>query len=124
MYPALDRCVMPALLRCPSRLCHSDGMGISTMNNSPSLSETYNGYNECTFGPQASKRFPLWSVHRPHEMSSPMSSSSSCPTEINAIDSSGYGTCRMLCSTNVEPARRLSSTVPITMMAQCCKFPT
>ena len=65
MYPALDRCVMPALLRCPSRPCHKDDTEISTKNKPPSLSVTYKGYNECTFGPLASRRFPLWSVHPP-----------------------------------------------------------
>ena len=59
MYPALDRGVMPTLLRCPGHLCHSDDTGISIRNKSPSLSVTYNEYKECTFGPQASKRFPL-----------------------------------------------------------------
>ena len=38
MYPALDRCVMQALLRCPSRPCHNDDKGISTKNKPPSLS--------------------------------------------------------------------------------------
>ena len=113
---------MAALLRCPSHPCHSDDMGILTRNKSPSMSVTYNGYNECTFGPRASRRFPLWSVHPPDENPIRMPSSSSCPTEINGLDSSG--TCRTLCSTSVEPPRRLSSTVPILIMVQCCEFLT
>ena len=122
MYLALDMCVMPTLLRCLSRPCHSDDTGISTMNKSPSLSVTYNGYNECTFGPRASRRFPLWSVHPPDEKLARMRSSSSCSTEINGLESSG--TCQTLCSTSVEPPGRLSSTVLIPMMTQCCEFPT
>ena len=102
---------MPALLRCPSRPCHNDDTGISTRNRSPSLSVTYKGYNECTFGPRASMRFPLWSVHPPDENPAWMLSSSSCPIEINGVESSGM--CQTLCSTIVEPPRRLSSTVPI-----------
>ena len=122
MYPALDKCVMPTLLRCPSGPCHSDDTGISTRNMSPSLSVTYNGYNECTFGPRASRRFPLWSVHPPDENPARMPSSSSCPTEINGLESTR--TCRTLCSTSVEPPGRFSSTVLIPMMAQCCEFLT
>ena len=41
---------MLALLRCVSRPCHKDDTGISTKNKSPSLSVTYKGYKECTFG--------------------------------------------------------------------------
>ena len=125
MYPALDRCVMPALRRCPSRPCHKDGMddtGISTKNKPPSLSVTCKGYNEGTFGPQASRRFPLWSVHPPDEKPARMPASSSCPIEINGLESSG--TCRTLCSTSVEPPGRLSSMVSIPIIAQCCKFLT
>ena len=70
----------------------------------------------------ASRRFPLWSVHTPDEKPTRMPSSSSCPTEIKGLESSG--TCWMLCSTNVEPPGRLSSTVPIPIMAQCCEFLT
>ena len=121
MYPALDKCVMLALLRCPSRPCHNDDTRISTKNKPPSLSVTYKGYNECTFGPRASRRFPLWSVHPPDEKPARMLASSSCPTKINGLESSG--TCRTLCSTRVEPPGRLSSTVPIPMIAQCCEFP-
>ena len=55
--------MMSALLRCPSRPCDKDDTGISTKNMSPSLSVIYKGYKECTFGPLASIRFPLWSVH-------------------------------------------------------------
>ena len=122
MYPALDRRMMLALLRCPSHLCHSFDTGISTRNKSPSLSVTYNGYKECAFAPRASRRFPFWSVHPPDENPTRMPSSSSCPTEINGLESSGA--CQKLCSTSVEPPRRLSSTVPIPIMAQCCEFPT
>ena len=43
-------------------------------------------------------------------------------TEINGLESSG--TCRTLCSTRVEPPGRLSYTVPIPIIAQCCEFPT
>ena len=89
MYPALDKSVMPALLRCPSRPCHKDDTGISTKNRSPSLSVTYRGYKECTFGPRASRRFPLWSVHPPDENPARMPASSSCLTEIKGLDSSG-----------------------------------
>ena len=117
IYPALDKCVMPDLLRCLSRPCHNDDIGISTRNKSPSQSVTYNGYNECTFGPRASRRFPLWSVHPPYEKPAWMPSSSCFPKEINGLDSS-----RMWCSTSVEPPRRLSSIVPIPTMVQCCKF--
>ena len=60
---------MPALVRCPSRPCHNDDIGISTKNKSPSLSVTYKGDKECTFGPLASRRFPQWSVHPPDENS-------------------------------------------------------
>ena len=120
LMPALDKCMMPALLRCPSRPCHKDDMRISTRNKPPSLSVT--GYKECTFGPRASRRFPLWSVHPPDEKPAWMPASSSCPTEIKGLESSG--TCQTLCSTKVEPPGRLSSTVPILMIAQCCEFPT
>ena len=109
MYPALDKCVMSALLMCPSCPYHNDDTRISTRNKSPSLNVTDNGYNECTFGPQASMRFPLWSVHPLDEMTTRMPSSKTCQT---------------LCSTSVEPPRRLSSIVPILIMAQCCEFPT
>ena len=51
-----------------------------------------------------------------------MPASSSCPTEINGLES--LGTCQTSCSTKVEPPGRLSSTVPIPMIAQCCEFPT
>ena len=122
MYPDRDKCVMPALLRCPSRPCHKDDTGISTRNKPPSLSVTYKGYCECTFGPRASWRFPLWSVHPPDEKPARMPASSSCPTEINGLESSG--TCQTLCSTSVETPGRLSSTLPIPIIAQCCEFPT
>ena len=92
---------MPALLRYPSRPCHNDDTGISTKNKSPSSSVTCKGYKECTFGPGASRRFLLWSVHPPDENPARMSASSSCPTEIMGLESSG--TCRTLCSTSVEP---------------------
>ena len=106
MYPALDKCVMPTLLRCLSHSCHSDDMGISTRTKFPSLSVTYSGFNECTFGPLASRRFPL------------LSSSSSCLIEINGLESSG--TCQTLCNTNVKPLRRLSSILPIPIISKCC----
>ena len=122
MYPDLDRCVMLTLLRCPSCPCQSDDTGISTRNKSSYLSVTYNGDKECTFGPQASRRFPLWSVPPLDENPARMPASSSCLTEIKGLESSG--TCRTLCSTSVEPPRRLSSTVLIPIIAQCCKFPT
>ena len=32
--------------------------------------------------------------------------------------------CQMLCSNNVEPPQRLSSTMPIPITTQCCEFPT
>ena len=115
IYPALDKCVMSALLRFPSRPCHSDDMGISTRNRSPSLSVPYNGYNESTFCPRATRRFPLWSVHPPNEKLTQMLSSLSCPTKINGLDSSGL--CQTLCSTSVEPLGRLSSTVSKPIMA-------
>ena len=68
IYPALDRCMMSALLRCLSRPCHSDDTGISTRNKSPPLSVTYNGYSECTFSSRAIMMFPLWSVHPPQRV--------------------------------------------------------
>ena len=111
MYPALDKWVMLPLLRCSSHPCHNDDTRISTRNKSPYLSVIYNGYNECTFGPLTSRKFPLWSVHPPDENLSWMMSLSSCPTEINVLVSSR--TCRTLCSTNVETPGRLSSMVPI-----------
>ena len=123
MYTALDKCVMPALLRCLNRRpCHCDDTGMSTRNNSPSLSATYSRYNECTFGPRASKRFPLCSVHPPDGKPTWMLSLPNCPTEISGRESSS--TCRTLRSTNVEPPARLSSTVSIPIMSQCCEFPT
>ena len=78
---------MSALLRCPSQKCHWDDTRISTRNK-PSLSVTYSKYNECTFGPRASKRFPLWSVHRLDEKPTHMSFSSSCLIEIGSLESS------------------------------------
>ena len=122
MYPTLDRCVMPALRSCSSRPCHSDDTGILTKNKSASLSVTYNGYKECTFGPRASKRFPLWSVHPPDENPTWMSSSSNFPIEINGLESSS--TCQTLCSINVEPSGKLSAIVPMPMIAQYCELPT
>ena len=95
---------------------------MSTKNKSPSLSVTYSGYNECNFDPQASRRFPLWSVHPHDEKSTRMPVSSSRPTKINGLVSSG--TCRTLWSTKVEPPGRLSSIVPMPMMAQCWELPT
>ena len=83
---------------------------------------TYNVYSECTLGPQASRRFPLWSVHPPDDNPARMPSSSSCPTEINDLESSR--TCWTLCSTSVEPPGRLSSLASILIMAQCCEFST
>ena len=47
-------------------------------------------------------------------------SSSSCPDEMNGVESSG--TCQTLCSTNVEPPERLSSTMLIPIIAQCVSF--
>ena len=64
----------------------------------------------------------MWSVHPHEEKAAQMSSSSSCLTEINGRES--LGTCRTLCSTSVEPPGRLSSTVLIPIIAQCCEFPT
>ena len=116
IYLVLDKCIMPALLRCLSHPCHSDDTGISSKNRSPSLSVTYSGYNECTFGPLASRRFPLWSVHPPDEKPARMSSSSICPTKIKDLESSG--TCQTLCNTNVEQPGRLRSRVTIPMMVQ------
>ena len=58
MYPALDKCVMPALLRCPSRPCHNDDIGISTKNKPPSLSVTYKGYNECYLWSSSKQEVP------------------------------------------------------------------
>ena len=72
----------------------NDDTGISTKNKSPSLSVTYKGYKECTFGPVASRRFPLWSVHPLDENPAWMPASSSFLTEINGLESSG--TCRTL----------------------------
>ena len=43
-------------------------------------------------------------------------------TKISDLESSG--TCRTSYSTNVKPPERLSSTVPIPIMAQYCEFPT
>ena len=95
---------------------------ISIRNTSPSLSMTYNGWKECTFEPRASRIFPLWSVHPPDEKLTRMSSSSSSLAEINGLESSGM--CQTLCSTNVEPTRRLSSIVPIPIIDQRYKFST
>ena len=106
IYPALDKFMMSALLICLSRPCHNDDTGMSTRNKSPSLSVTYSGYNECTFGPRASRRFPLWSVHPPEEKLAWLPSLSKCLTEINGHESSGM--CQMFCSTNVETPERLS----------------
>ena len=72
MYPALD----------------NDDMGMSDRNKSPSLSVTYNEYKECTFSPRARKRFLVWSVHPLDEKTTWMTSSSSCQTEINGLESS------------------------------------
>ena len=58
----------------------------------------------------------------PDEKPTWMPSSSSYRTEINGLESSR--TCRTLCSTNVELPGRLSSTVPISIIAECCEFPT
>ena len=73
---------------------------ISTNNKSPRLRVTYNGYDECAFGPQASGRFLLWSFQPPYEKLTLMSPSSNCPTEIRGLESSN--TCWTLCGTNVE----------------------
>ena len=108
MLTALDRCVMMALLKW------------FTKDKSPSLSVTYSGYNECTFDPRASRRFPLWSVYSPEEKPTRMSSSSSCPTKINGLESStelsglmSLGTCMILCSKKLEQPGRLSSILSI-----------
>ena len=125
MYSALDKCMMSALLRCPSHPCYIDDMGMSTRNKSPSLSVTYKGYNECILGPRASRRFPLQNAHPPNEKPTRMLSSSNCPTVIKGLENSG--TCLTLYSTSVEPPRRLSSSVcpmPIPIIVQCCEFPT
>ena len=71
------------------------GLAEVTKNKLPSLSVTYRGYKECTFGPLASRRFPLWSVHPPYENPTQMPASSSCPTEIKGLENSG--TCQTLC---------------------------
>ena len=118
MYSALDRCVMSALLRCLGRPCHNDDRGMSTRNKSPSLSVMHTGYRECTFNPRASRRLPLWSVHPPDEKPTRMTSSSSFPTEINYLESSG--TCHTLCFTNVETPGRLRFMISILIIAQCC----
>ena len=95
---------------------------MSTRNKSPSLSVTYSGYNECTLGPRASRRFPLWGVHPLDEKPIGMSSSSYCSTEIKGLESSS--TCQTLCSINVEPSGKLSAIVPMPMIAQYCELPT
>ena len=122
MYLTLDKCMMSALLRCLSHPCHSDDMGMSTKNWLPSLSITCSGYNECIVGPLASRRFPLWSVYPPEEKPARILSSSNCLTEITGHESSS--TCWTLHSTSVEPPARLSSTLPISIISQCCEFPT
>ena len=43
-----------------------------------------------------------------------------CLTKINGLESSS--TCRTLGSTNVEPPRMLTSTVPTSIMVQFCEF--
>ena len=53
--------------------CHRDDIGISTKNKSPDRSVAYNKYKECTFSPQASKRFPLWNIHPLEEKSTQLS---------------------------------------------------
>jgi hypothetical protein len=102
--------------------CQSDDTGMSTRNKSPCRRVTYRGYNACIFGPRASRRFPLWSVHPPDEKLAQMPASSSCPIEMSDLESSG--TCRTSWSTRVEPPGRFSSTVPMPITAQCCTFPT
>ena len=60
MYPALDRCVMLDLLRCPSRPCQSDDTGRSTKKigstkKSPlSLRVMYSGYSGSTSNEEVS----------------------------------------------------------------------
>jgi hypothetical protein len=98
---------MSALLRWQSLPCHSDDdTRISTRDKSPSLSVTYKGYSKCIFGQRASRRFPLWRLHPPNKKLTRMSASSSCPTKISNLESSG--TCRTSWSTIVEPPKRLS----------------
>ena len=89
MYPALDRYVMPDLLKCPSLPCHKDDTGRSTKKSLLSLRVTYSGYSECTLGPRARRRFPRWNVHPPKEKLAWMPTSSSCPTEISNRHRSG-----------------------------------
>ena len=48
------------------------------------------------------------------------STTSNCTIEINGLDSSCK--CQMLCSTRVESPGRLSSTVPMPIIAHCCEF--
>ena len=122
MYPALDRCVILDLLKCPILPCQRDDTGRSTRKSLLSLRVTYNGYNECTFVPRASRRLPRWSDHPPKEKMTRMPASTSCPTKINDLRRSGKW--RMSCRTSIEPPRRLSSTDPIPTTAQCWEFPT
>jgi hypothetical protein len=113
---------MPVLLRWPSLPCHRDDTGMSTTKRAPSRSVTYKGYKECILGPRASRRFPLWMLHPPDEKLVRKQASSSGPTEMS--DRVSSGTCRTSWSTILEPPRRLSSTIPMPMTAQCCEFPT
>jgi hypothetical protein len=73
-------------------------------------------------GPRAHRIFPLWMLHPPDEKLVRKSASSSCPTEMSDLLSSG--TCRTSWSTIVEPPGRLSSTEPMPMTTQCCELPT
>jgi hypothetical protein len=113
---------MPTLLKWPSLPCHSDDTGMSMTNKLHSLSVTYRGYNECIFGPRASRRFPLGRLHPLEENMARMHVSSSYPTEISDLES--FGTCQISWSTIVEPPGRLNFIVLMLMTAQCCEFPT
>ena len=57
----------------------------------------------------------MWSVHPLDEKPARMSSSSNCLNEIKGLES--LGTCKTLCSINVEPPGRLSSTMSILIIA-------
>ena len=67
------------------------------------------GYKECTFGPRASRRFPLWSAHPPDENPPRMPVSSSCPTEIRGLKS--LGMCRATWKVKLYSADYDNSTV-------------
>ena len=116
------RCVMPNLLRWPSLLCHKDDTGISTMNKSPSLSVTYNGYIDCTFGPRLSRRFPLCSVHPLDEKTAWIPTSSSYPIEIS--DHVSFGTYQTSWRTMLKPPKRFCSVVPMLIITKCWELST